>query len=207
MKTPHSTPTPNDLLARLEEGNRRFLNGSAQEGRLGSRHTFAFEQKPTAAVLACSDSRVPVETVLDQGIGDVFVVRVAGNIAAPASLGSLEFAVDQLDVRLIVVLGHTHCGAVAAAMADLDAGEGASGYGGHVASIVDPISRALGARSDSDDRSGPLSMREAVALNVHHVCSELRSRSGVLSEYLDTSKLEVVGACYDMETGRVDFFT
>lgn len=198
---------PNTALRRLREGNRRFradpynqtgaLEGDARLADL------AGAQEPFAAVLGCSDSRVPVEVVFGQGPGQLFVVRVAGNIVTPTQLGSLEFAVDQLGVRLIVVLGHSGCGAVAATLSGLASGD-SSDTSGHLASITDRISRAVLGVPRSGRDVGPPDWAAAVALNVRQSCADLGRESNPLAERLDSGALRIVGAVYDLESGRVE---
>lgn len=198
---------PDAALRRLREGNRRFRadpyrgTGALEVAR---RAEYSRRQEPLAAVLGCSDSRVPVEMVFGQGPGQLFVVRVAGHVVAPTQLGSLEFAVVQLGVRLIVVLGHSGCGAVAATLAGLactDSGDA----NGHLASITERISRALLDTPRCDDQSGVPDLEEAVALNVRQSCADLGRESPALAERLGSGALRVVGAVYDLESGRVEF--
>ncbi len=198
---------PDAALRRLREGNRRFRadpcrgTGALEVAR---RAEFSRRQEPLAAVLGCSDSRVPVEMVFGQGPGQLFVIRVAGHVVTATQLGSLEFAVVQLGVRLIVVLGHSGCGAVAATLAGLahpDSGDAS----GHLGSITGPISRALLDTPRGDDQSGLPDLDEAVALNVRQSCADLGRESPVLAEQFDSGALRVVGAVYDLESGRVEF--
>ncbi len=200
---------PPDLaLRRLREGNGRFradpfietgaLEGHAELADLSN------GQVPFAAVLGCSDSRVPVEVVFGQGPGQLFVVRVAGNIVTPSQLGSLEFAVVQLGVRLIVVLGHSRCWAVEATLAGLGCGD-SNKADGHLASITGRISRALLDAPQSDDQRGPPAMDEAVALNVRQSLADLGRESSILAERLSSGDLMVAGAVYALESGRVEF--
>jgi carbonic anhydrase len=202
---------PEDALRRLREGNRRFradtrvgtfaLEGGASLQELTSR------QDPFAAVLGCSDSRVPVEIVFGQGLGQLFVVRVAGNVVAPTQLASLEFAVTQLGVRLIVVLGHSGCGAVAHSLALLARGD-STDPDGHFGSVHERISRAVLATAPGERELGlpdrlPDS-QEAVVLNVRQSCSDLGHPSGTLAELLASGTLRVVGAVYHLDSGEVE---
>ncbi len=198
---------PDAALRRLREGNRRFRadpyhgTGALEIAR---RAEFSRPQEPLAAVLGCSDSRVPVEMVFGQGPGKLFVIRVAGHVVSPTQLGSLEFAVVHLGVRLIVVLGHSGCGAVAATLAGLactDSGDA----NGHLESITQPISRALLDTPRGDDQGGLPDLEEAVVLNVRQACADLGRESPVLAERLGSGALRVVGAVYDLESGRVEF--
>ena len=199
--------TPDAALQRLRQGNRRFRadpyrgTGALEVAR---RTQYSRPQEPLAAVLGCSDSRAPVEMVFGQGPGQLFVIRVAGHVVAPTQLGSLEFAVVELGVRLIVVLGHSGCGAVAATLAGLacpDSGDA----NGHLGSITQPISRALLDTPRGDDQSGLPDLEEAVALNVRQSCTDLGRESPALAERLGSGALRVVGAVYDLESGRVEF--
>ncbi len=198
---------PDAALRRLHEGNRRF-RADPYRGtgalELARRAEYSRPQKPLAAVLGCSDSRVPVEMVFGQGPGQLFVVRVAGHVVSATQLGSLEFAVVHLGVRLIVVLGHSECGAVAATLAGLactDSGDA----DGHLGSITRPISRALLDAPRGDDPSRLPDLEEAVVLNVRQSCADLGRESPVLAEQLASGALKVVGAVYDLESGRVEF--
>ena len=198
---------PDAALRRLREGNRRFradvyLAGGETEGddRLAE---LSGRQEPFAAVLGCSDSRVPVEVVFGQGPGQLFVVRVAGNVVTPTQLGSLEFAVVELGVRLIVVLGHTECGAVAATLGELASGDSIY-QTGHFGSITERISRAVLAAPQGDGECRQPDCEEVVALNVRQSCADLRRESTALAERLRSRALRVVGAVYDLASGRVD---
>ena len=196
--------SPADALQRLRDGNRRFVTG--ERGNTDSvsqarRAELVEGQNPFAAIVACSDSRVPVELLFDQGLGDLFVVRVAGNIAAPSQIGSVEFAAAKLGTRLVVVLGHSNCGAVDAALQSLTSpGEPASP---NLQAIVDSIRPALqplvSARNQID-------LREAVAANVRQSVAHLREGSDVLRDLVESGEIMIVGAKYSIETGEVRFF-
>jgi carbonic anhydrase len=177
-------------LEQLKDGNRRFQAGTSQPTpalSLSERVRMAAGQQPFAAVLGCSDSRVPVETIFDCGPGDLFVVRVAGNIAAPTQIASLAFAVEKFETRLVVVLGHTYCGAVQATLEALEAG--VAGDGGPLIGRIRPAVEGL-------EGSGPDLVRRAVRANVAASVETLR---GVI----EGEGLLVVGAEYDLETGEV----
>jgi carbonic anhydrase len=197
-----------DALAALREGNRRFASGVRSVDTLltqARRDDFVAGQAPFAVVLGCSDSRVPVEIVFDQGLGDLFVIRVAGNVVAPSQIGSVEFAAERFGTRLVVVLGHTRCGAVAATLEALRSPGAASSRG--LQSIVDRVRPAVenllatGLRDDSDALA-----REAVRANVRVAAAALRHGSPVLERLAREDGLLVVGAEYALETGWVDFF-
>jgi len=197
-----------EALERLREGNGRFVSGVRSLDTLMSptrRDALVGGQAPFAVILGCSDSRVPVEMVFDQGLGDLFVIRVAGNIVAPSQIGSVEFAAEQFGTRLVVILGHTRCGAVGATLdALLTPGDS---HSRNLRSIVDRIRPSVEGllatelRNDRDALS-----REAVRANVRVAASQLRHGSAVLERLMRDDGLLVVGAEYSLETGEVDFF-
>src|SRR5262245_2137081 len=197
-----------EALERLQEGNRRFASDlRSLESMLSHsrRRDAASKQEPFAIILGCSDSRVPAEIVFDQGLGDLFIVRVAGNIVAPSQVGSVEFAAERFHTRLVVVLGHTQCGAVTATLEQLR--RPASGQSKNLKSIVDLIRPALKdliSRDGAPDVEALLS--RAVRANVRWSADHLRRGSPVLEQLIQTSGLLVVGAEYSLETGVVDFF-
>ena len=200
------TLTAHDALVRLRDGNTRFVSGvRGLEALLTQtrRADLATAQHPFAIVLGCSDSRVPAELIFDQGLGDLFVIRVAGNIVAPSQVGSVEFAVERFGIRLVVVLGHTSCGAVTATLEQLRAGAHPSP---NMRSIVDRIrptvETLLAAGVDLDDEN---IVRQAVRANVRASADHLRHGSAML-EALQRDGLRVVGAEYSLSTGEVDFF-
>jgi carbonic anhydrase len=197
-----------EALQRLRDGNRRFasdrntLDSAISRDR---RAELADGQEPFAIVLGCSDSRVPAEIVFDQGLGDLFVIRVAGNIVAPSQVGSVEFAAEQFGTRLVVVLGHSNCGAVTATLEELR--RPSDRQSRNLRSIVDrvrPSVEALLEHDGSRDRADLL--RDAVRANVRVSAGHLRHGSEVLERLIDTDGLLVVGAEYSLETGLVDFF-
>ncbi len=196
-------------LGRLKEGNARFrANVRGVDALLSQVHRagLATAQKPFAIVLGCSDSRVPAELVFDQGLGDLFVIRVAGNIVAPSQVGSVEFAAERFGTPLVVVLGHTSCGAVQATL-ELLAGNSPPGSR-DVMSIVQRIRPALetipGARSYAPP--APELLNAAVRANVRAAANHLRHGSEVLERLVRAEKLLVVGAEYDLSSGEVEFF-
>ena len=199
--------TAAEALARLREGNRRFVEGVRGLGALGTqaqRAALASEQRPFAIVLGCSDSRVPAELIFDQGLGDLFVIRVAGNIVAPSQVGSVEFAAEQFGTPLVVVLGHTQCGAVQATLEEV---RRRSSRSPNLRSIVDrirPSVETLLATSLGGD-DGRL-LRAAVRANVRASADHLRHGSALLEQLIQGGRLTVVGAEYSLETGEVDFF-
>lgn len=195
-------------LARLQEGNRRFVsdvrNGSALASH-ARRNEVAAAQEPFAIILGCSDSRVPAEIVFDQGLGDLFVIRVAGNIVAPSQIGSVEFAAERYGVRLVVVLGHSRCGAVLATLDELQ--RPTENQSRNLRSIVDRVRPSVEALLATELRHDPEALvRDAVRANVRVSASQLRHGSDVLEHLIQNEGLVVVGAEYSLETGVVDFF-
>jgi carbonic anhydrase len=200
--------TAADALARLREGNRRFAAGVRSIEAL-MRQTrlqeFVGRQEPFAVVLGCSDSRVPVELVFDHGLGDLFVIRVAGNIVAPSQIGSVEFAAEQFGTRLVVVLGHTECGAIQATIDALGPESPTSSR--HVNSIVERIRPAIEELLATDlARDRAALARHAVRANVRTSANQLRHGSEVIERMIQKDGVLVVGAEYAIDTGVVTFF-
>ncbi len=195
-------------LERLREGNRRFVSGvRSVDAIMGQtqRKELVAGQHPFAVILGCSDSRVPVEIVFDQGLGDLFVIRVAGNIVAASQIGSVEFAAEQFGTRLVVVLGHSRCGAVQATVDELQ--RPTENQSRNLRSIVDHIRPAVEGLLTTDLRRDPEALvQQAVRANVRVSANSLRHGSGVLQELIQRQGLRVVGAEYSLETGVVDFF-
>lgn len=197
-----------EALDRLKEGNRRFLAGAAQAvvERSGKarRQELASGQEPFAVVLACADSRVTPEIVFDQGLGDLFVIRVAGNVVTPEVAGSVEYAVEQLATRLVVVLGHSSCGAVQATLAALE--DPGANLSQDLRSLVDRIAPAaeslLGASAPPDRKA---LVAAAVEVNVRNSVAALGSSSPAVARRMESGGLLVVGANYSLVTGIVDF--
>ena len=195
-----------EALQRLRDGNRRFV--AEVRGRAASRERrqeLAAGQEPFAIILGCSDSRVPAEIVFDQGLGDLFVIRVAGNIVAPSQVGSVEFAAARFETRLVVVLGHTSCGAIQATVDEL--GRRSEEQSRNLRSIVDrirPSVEPLLGTSLARDRDALV--HEAVRANIRMSVNQLRHGSEVLEQLIDTGGLCVVGAEYSLDTGVVEFF-
>jgi carbonic anhydrase len=196
-----------EALRRLREGNRRFaLDMPSPEVRSSHwrRAELAQTQRPFATILGCSDSRVPVEIVFDQGPGDLFVVRVAGNIVAPSQIASVEFAATRLETRLVVVLGHSRCGAVLAALEEVQRETG--NQSSHLGSIVDRIRPAVQPLMQSEVARDPDALvRHAVRANVAASVNQLGDRSEILQRLIRDAGLLVVGAEYSLETGVVEF--
>lgn len=198
--------TAREALARLVEGNRRFVSERTGEGSTGHerRRELASGQEPFAIVLGCSDSRVPAEIVFDQGLGDLFVIRVAGNVVAPSQVGSIEFAAERFGTRLVVVLGHSNCGAVLATLEEL--GRPAESRSRNLRSIVDRIRPCVEPllATGLGDRPEAL-VAAAVRANIRLAASQLRHGSEVLEELILKDGLVVVGAEYSLQTGLVAF--
>lgn len=195
-------------LERLREGNRRFVsdtrNGGAHAGET-RRLEVAAGQNPFAIILGCSDSRVPAEIIFDQGLGDLFVIRVAGNIIAPSLVGSVEFAAARFGTPLVVVLGHTQCGAIAATVEELTQQGGPQSP--NLQSIVNRVRPAVESLMATSLRHDLAALQcEAVRANIRISASHLRHGSELLEDLIETNGFRVVGAEYSLETGVVDFF-
>lgn len=197
-----------EALDRLREGNRRFASdahvseASTGEGR---RIEVATGQEPFAIILGCSDSRVPAELVFDQGLGDLFVIRVAGNIVAPSQIGSVEFAAARFHTRLVVVLGHSQCGAILSTIEQLQ--QPVAKQSRNMMSIVTRVRPSVESLLATDLRHDHNELvHQAVRANVRASANQLRHGSEVLEDLIDRNGLLVVGAEYSLETGIVDFF-
>ena len=186
---------------RLMEGNRRFVQGLFQ-GRnlLDLRRTLARGQQPEAAVLCCSDSRVPAEIIFDQSLGDLFVVRTAGLVLEPTSIGSLEYAVAHLKVPLLVIKGHESCGAVTAAVEHPDLDEG------HISAIVQQIAPAA-AQARQSGKNGKELVEAATDLYLRALEHILRRQSPIIREAMDSGRLEIIVAKYFLDAGQVQPLT
>lgn len=194
-------------LDRLRAGNQRFV-ASVNSSQSAFGHGQAIElgraQTPFAIVLGCSDSRVPAEIVFDQGLGDLFVIRVAGNIVAPSQIGSVEFAVSQFDVRLVVVLGHSECGAVQATIDDLL--QPTENQSHNIRSIVNRIKPSVEGLMQTDLRHDHDKLvQQSVRANIGVSVSQLRSGSEYLERMVKQEGLAVAGAEYSLQTGIVEF--
>jgi carbonic anhydrase len=197
-----------EALERLREGNRRFaLNVRESDAFLGHarRAALATGQQPFAIILGCSDSRVPAEIVFDQGLGDLFVIRVAGNIVAPSQVGSVEFAAARYDTRLVVVLGHSQCGAVVATLEELQ--RPTANQSRNLRAIVDRVRPSVEGLLATDLRHdmGAL-VTQGVRANIRASVDHLQHGSEVLEQLIQDDGLQVVGAEYSLETGVVEFF-
>lgn len=194
-QTPQSV-SPDVALARLLEGNQRFMNGMRQNPQRSRLQETAFAQYPFASILGCADSRVPAEIVFDQGIGDLFVIRVAGNVASQTAIGSLEFAASVLGTQLIVVVGHSGCGGVAAAVRN-------EPLPGRIGGFVEEIKLAV---ARVKDKSGDLT-ENAVIANIQYQTQKLAENSTILADLIQAGKLKIVGGRYDLQTGQFSIVT
>lgn len=196
-----------EALERLQEGNRRFVaartdRSAAEAAR--DRAATVDSQNPFAVVLGCSDSRVPAELVFDQGLGDLFVIRVAGNVVAPSQIGSVEFAVEMFGTRLVVVLGHTQCGAIQATLDELE--RPSSNRSPNLHAIVERIRPAVEPLRETELRHdrGSLLAR-SVRANIHASVGHLRHGSAIIERMIRDQGVRVIGAEYALESGEVAF--
>lgn len=191
-----------DALAKLKEGNARFSGGTVAHPNCDPARrslTAAQGQAPFVTILSCSDSRVPVELLFDTGIGDVFVVRVAGNVADTDEIGSMEYGVDHLGTPLLVVLGHTKCGAVTATVQEAQ-------VEGHIPSLIGKIEPAVEkAKADHPSLGRDALVEEAIKANVWQAIEDTLSQSEIIRKRAIAGKVKVVGALYDIEKGTVNF--
>jgi carbonic anhydrase len=193
-----------EALERLQEGNRRFVADATLTSAKNLSELVA-GQEPFAIILGCSDSRVPAEIIFDQGVGDLFVIRVAGNIVAPSQVGSVEFAAERFGTRLVVVLGHSMCGAVLATLEELERPMGSRSP--NLRSIVDRIRPSVEGLLDAEPKQNQDTlMQHAVRANIRASVNHLRHGSEVLEKLVRQNKLVIVGAEYSLETGVVDIF-
>jgi carbonic anhydrase len=197
-----------EALKLLREGNQRFVSDAPNRDTVESRARrleLAKGQEPFATILGCSDSRVPVEIIFDQGLGDLFVIRVAGNIVAPSLVGSVEFAAEQFGTRLVVVLGHTRCGAIQATLQQLQRPVENQSHNLH--SIVDFIRPGIvGLLSTDLKNDHDALVHAACRANIRASVNHLRHGSDIIENLTQNAGLVVVGAEYSLETGVVDFF-
>ncbi len=194
---------PDDARLLLRDGNRRFAAGEAvhfQQDAARRRETATNGQKPFAVILTCSDSRVPPELIFDQGLGCLFVIRVAGNVAQTDEIASIEYAVGHLGARLIVVLGHTRCGAVTAVVEEAHVGP-------NLAQLIKPIIPAVArARSENPGVRGEPLVAAAIRANIEQAMADVRQRSAEIAAALIQGNVRILGATYDLESGEVIFF-
>lgn len=200
---PNAISSPDEAIAALEEGNGRFFSGESSRPELSAfqRRSQILGQAPFAVILACSDSRVPVELVFDQGLGDLFVVRVAGNVIGEEGLGTIEYAICHLKVQLVMVLGHEGCGAVEAAMSTH---EELQKEPEKLRQLIERIRPSVANLPDIRDRKAR--MREAVICNVRHQVHLLRQEE-MIAEAEKAGTIRVIGGFYEIGSGAVDFYT
>lgn len=191
---PETSVTADQALAKLMEGNARYARDKEQhpDETLARRKELESSQHPFAVILSCADSRVPPELIFDQGLGDLFVIRVAGNIAADDELGSIEYAVEHLHTKLIMVLGHEKCGAVTAAV------QGGKAEG-HLESLVSAIRPSV---EEAGNLPGD-KVHNCVVANARHVARQIRESEPVLKELIQKEGVKVVAADYALDSGRV----
>jgi carbonic anhydrase len=195
-----------DALARLIEGNRRYMqNVRSVDSMLSHSRRDLTLQRPVAIILGCSDARAPAEVVFDQGLGDLFVIRVAGNIVAPSQVGSVEFAAERFGTRLVVVMGHSSCGAIEAALEAVTQPQPQTSK--NMMSIVDRVRPAIQSLVTTELARDPVKLRrEAVRANVRASVSHLSHSSEIIEKLVAEDGLVVVGSELDLSTGVVDFF-
>ena len=197
-----------EALQRLIDGNRRFASGLRSHDRPTSpqrRDELVAGQEPFAIILGCSDSRVPAEIVFDQGLGDLFVIRVAGNVVAASQVDSVVFAAARFGTRLVVVLGHSQCGAILATLEELQ--QATENRSRNLRSIVDRVRPSVETLLATELRHDPAALvRQAVRANIRASADHLRHGSEILEHLIQDNGLMVVGAEYSLETGIVDFF-
>ncbi|HTY94863.1 MAG TPA: carbonic anhydrase [Steroidobacteraceae bacterium] len=196
-----------EALQRLRDGNARFVSetrkGDSASGR--RRIELATRQLPYAIILGCSDSRVPAEIVFDQGLGDLFVIRVAGNIVAPSQIGSVEFAAERFGTRLVVVLGHSSCGAVVATLEELS--RNSREQSPNLRSIVNRVRPSIQPLLSTSLAADPEALlHHSVRANIRMSADHLRHGSELLEQLIQNAGLLIVGAEYNLETGVVEFF-
>ena len=200
--------TSDEALLKLKEGNQRFVEATTTDSFLTTsvdHIRVSREQRPFAIILGCSDSRVPAELVFHCGLGQLFVIRVAGNIVAPSQIGSVEYACQQFGTQLVVVMGHSDCGAVDATVTALKAQD--SPVSPNLAAIVEriyPAAHPIVEANPDADLSSLIQM--SVRANVKHSVERMKHKSKILEDLVDTGKLRIVGAEYSLQTGIVDFF-
>ncbi len=199
--------TAAEARERLVDGNARFvadLRAGSSESSSAPRYRLVAEQRPFAIIVGCSDARVPAEIVFDQGLGELFVIRIAGNVIAPSQIGSVEFAAERFGAPLVVVLGHTGCGAVEATLQELE--RPSEGRSPNLHAIVDRIRPALEPLLETGLRDDPAAlMAAAVRANIRASTRQLRHGSQILERLIDDGRLEVMGAEYSLATGEVEF--
>lgn len=198
IKETQNNLTPDLVVGILKEGNNRFINNQGIERTLTKQVEITSQgQYPFASILGCIDSRVPMELVFDLGIGDIFSTRVAGNIINEDVLGSMEYACKVAGSKLVVVLGHTKCGAVTSACKGVELG--------NITALLSKIKPAVGEHIHSEGDINETNIEKVVVSNVQHSINELRSKSPILKEMEDNGEIKIIGANYDVSTGKVIF--
>ena len=196
-----------EALERLQKGNERFVSGGREIKDLTNRERrgeVVDQHEPFAIVLGCSDARVPSEIVFDQGLGDLFVIRVAGNIVAPSQIGSIEFAAEQFGTRLVIVMGHSNCGAIITTLHELEQpNENRSPNLASIVGRIRPAIEPLTKNAENLDRSSLL--LEATRANIHASVNQLRDGSSILKNLIQKEGLQILGVEYSIETGKVKF--
>ena len=197
-----------EAIEKLKSGNERFMAGVRRVDTFADelrKSALVKEQNPFAIILGCSDARVPAEIIFDQGLGDLFVIRVAGNIVAPSQIGSIEFATEKFGTPLVVVLGHSRCGAVIATLDDLE--HPASNQSSNVLSIVNRIRPTIEPLYKTALRQQPDQLLDAsIRANILASTNQLRHGTQLLERLVEQGKLKIIGAEYSLETGKVEFF-
>lgn len=200
--------TATEALERLREGNQRFVDGMhSHETRPSKERRLQLTcgQEPFAVILGCSDSRVPAELVFDQGLGDLFVIRIAGNVVAPSQIGSVEFALERFGTPLVIVLGHSKCGAVTATLEEIvQTPDRQSPNLRSIVSRIRPAVEPLLSTNLRDDHEALI--RKAIRTNVRMSANQLRHGSEIIENLVRKGKLRIVGAHYCLESGLVEFF-
>jgi carbonic anhydrase len=188
-------------LQKLEEGNKRFASGKPvhPDETLERIRELKKGQHPFVAIVSCSDSRVPAELVFDQGLGDIFSIRTAGNVIGDYELGSIEYAVEHLDCKLIVVMGHKDCGAIKAFISS----EGHYEHPDHIRNIINYIEKENEEKSLKNTNN--LTVDKAIDANIAHGVAFLKTAEPILKERFDHNKITIIGALYDIESGKVTF--
>lgn len=193
--------TPSKALQFLTEGNQRFINNlRVNHNHLEVVNQTAEKQFPFAAILSCSDSRVPVELVFDQGLGDIFSIRLAGNVASINAIGSMEYSCKILGSKLIVVMGHTGCGAVKGACDGFKMGNL-----NELLALINPAVEAETHTREHRNSSNKNFVNNVSRLNVQHQIDMILTKSPIIKELVDAGELDIAGAMYNVETGKVDF--
>jgi len=208
MTAENRPATGAEALEMLKQGNIRYVESLTTDPCTQKRPELVSIQNPLAIILGCSDARVPVEIVFDQGLGELFVIRVAGNVVAPSQIGSVEFAADQFDTKLVVVLGHSNCGAVTACVDALINPE--QNYSPNLQSIVDRIRPSVYnlhelATANGQDVDADELVERSIRANVRTSVSQLKYGSRILEDLVGSGQLLIVGAEYDLKTGKVCF--